>query len=140
MSRISGYDRTNSALRSISVDSIGQVDCNISNWPFPNRTARSLDLQPAALAVFATAGYINQIIVSNQSALKRYLKLYNVANATEANTPITTIVLFTGTYSIDLKYDIRSGGCSCRATTAVANADTGAPDANDVVITVIYNI
>jgi hypothetical protein len=111
---------------------------------------RSLDLDETEEDVKTSAGCLYKLRLTNRTTSARYVKLYN---ATAANvsvgttTPIDTIVVPGGT-SADLCTVITEsfGGVgltfdtalSLAATTGLADNDTGAPGANDVVATAYY--
>ena len=79
--------------------------------------------------------------LANAAAAIRYVKLYNKATAPDqTDTPLLTILLPASSAAniiapagIDF-----TTGISIRATTGVADNDTGAPSANDVVANVFY--
>jgi hypothetical protein len=111
---------------------------------------RSLDLDETEEEVKATAGCIYKIRISNFATSARYVKLYNLTTANTtvgSSTVIDTIpippaaaagnptVLTESFGGMGLTFDT---AISIAATTALADADTGAPSANDVVVTVFY--
>jgi hypothetical protein len=111
---------------------------------------RSLDLDETEEEVKATAGCLYKLRLTNRTTSARYVKLYNAtaANVTVGTTtPIDTIVV-PGGGSADLATVITEsfGGVGLTfdtalclaATTGLADNDTGAPGANDVVATAYY--
>lgn len=111
---------------------------------------RSLDLDESEEEVKGTAGCLYKLRLTNRTTSARYVKLYNAtaANVTVGTTtPIDTIVVPGGT-SADLCTVVTEsfGGVGLTfdtalclaATTALADNDTGAPGANDVVATAYY--
>jgi hypothetical protein len=109
---------------------------------------RSLDLDETEEEVSSGACTVHAVWVTNTSTGTRWLKFYN---ATAANTTVgTTTPLITigipGNSSDDIAghfgangYGITFGtALSVAVTTAVADADTGAPGANDVIINIFY--
>ncbi len=109
---------------------------------------RSLDLdEGAAEVVKATPGTLFGIWVCNQADSTRYLKIYNRVSATAGtHTPVITIPI-PGNSSDDVLAIMGIGGgkgvyfdtgICIAATTGIADADTGAPSANDVVINAFY--
>lgn len=104
---------------------------------------RSLDLDESEEEVKATAGVVYAIEVTNRSTAARYVKLYNAtaANVTVGTTtPVMTLCL---EGSQGMSWSIPQGiafdtAISAAATTGLADNDTGAPSANDVVIHVFY--
>ena len=103
---------------------------------------RNLDLGTTGVVVKASAGQLYALWVANQANAARYLKAYNKATApTQADTPVFTIpipALAAGTIAIPTVGDAFSAGISLRASTAIADNDTGAPSPNDVVVKVSY--
>jgi hypothetical protein len=118
---------------------------------FADETATdSVDLDETEEEVKATAGCLYKLRLTNRTTSARYVKLYNAtaANVTVGTTtPIDTIVV-PGGGSADLATVITEsfGGVGLTfdtalclaATTGLADNDTGAPGANDVVATAYY--
>lgn len=111
---------------------------------------RSLDLDETEEDVKTSAGCLYKLRLTNRATTARYVKLYNATAASVTvgtTTPIDTIVVPGGT-SADLCTVITEsfGGVgltfdtalSLAATTGLADNDTGAPSANDVVATAYY--
>jgi hypothetical protein len=111
---------------------------------------RSLDLDETEEDVKTSAGCLYKLRIANRTTSARYVKLYNAtaANVTVGTTtPIDTIVV-PGGGSADLATVITenfgglgltfSTALSMAATTGLADNDTGAPGANDVVVTAYY--
>ena len=78
--------------------------------------------------------------IMNNSAGKRYVKLYNSASATESNTPVYTLVVPSESpifmqYSPPILFDT---SLCLRGTTGLADNDTGAPASNDIVVAISY--
>lgn len=109
---------------------------------------RSLDLDETEEEVSAAACTVYSVWVTNTSTGTRFVKFYN---ATAANTTVgTTTPLITigipGNATDDIAGHFAGGGygitfgtaLTVAATTGVADADTGAPGANDVVINIFY--
>lgn len=121
--------------------------------PSPSTTGglsifRSLDLDETEEDVKTAAGMVYSLIITNIATTTRFVKFYN---ATAANvvvgttTPVITIPV-PGNASDDTTLVWNNGGMGIAfdtaicvaATTGLADADTGAPAANDVVINVFY--
>jgi hypothetical protein len=105
---------------------------------------RSLDLDESEEDVKTSAGCLYKLRIANLAATTRYVKLYNdtAANVVVGSaTPIDTIVVpaaavLTENFGgLGLTFDT---ALSMAATTALADADTGAPSANDVVVSAYY--
>jgi hypothetical protein len=125
----------------------------VTNQPHTNgglSVFRSLDLDETEEDVKTSAGCLYKLRLTNRTTSARYVKLYNAtaANVTVGTTtPIDTIVVPGGT-SADLCTVVTEsfGGVgltfdtalSLAATTGLADNDTGAPGANDVVATAYY--
>lgn len=111
-------------------------------------TFRSIDLDETEEEVKATAGTIYSIAAFNTTAAPLYLKLYNL---TAANTTVGTSTP-THTYVVPGNADSDGAGfvlsvpqgiafgtaISAAVTTAVADADTGAPGANACIVNIQY--
>jgi hypothetical protein len=94
-------------------------------------------------SVKTSAGTINSLNISNTNASATYFfKLYNKASAPVpgTDTPIHTIALPPGTRSIDTgAYGVRlATGIAYAITGAVADADTTAIPANEVLVNMSY--
>lgn len=106
-------------------------------------TFRSLDLDETEEDIKTSAGQIYAYYIYNNAASTRFIKVYNAtaANVTVGSTtPVWTIPVPAGS-AANLAFEhgvVFDTAISAAATTAVADADTGAPSANDVVIMVWY--
>jgi hypothetical protein len=109
---------------------------------------RSIDLDESEEEVKATAGQVYSVWVSNLATSTRFLKFYNAtaANVTVGTTtPVMTIAI-PGNASDDVTGSFNAGGLglafdtaiTVAATTGVADADTGAPGANEVLVNIGY--
>ena len=109
---------------------------------------RSLDLDETEEEVKATAGCVHAVWATNLATTTRFLKFYNAtaANVTVGTTtPVITIAL-PGNTSDDISAHFTGGGygiefstaITVAATTGIADADTGAPAANDVLVNIFY--
>jgi hypothetical protein len=109
---------------------------------------RSLDLDETEEEVKATAGQVYKIHFTNTATSTRWLKLYNAtaANVTVGTTtPVYTVGL-PGNTSDDISGTLDFGpqglafstAITAAATTGVADNDTGAPSANDVIVNIMY--
>jgi hypothetical protein len=108
---------------------------------------RSIDLDESEEDVKTSAGQVYSMWVSNMATSTRFVKFYNLtaANTTVgSSTPVITIAI-PGNASDDVTGLFGSGygiafdtAISVAATTGIADADTGAPAANDVAINVFY--
>jgi hypothetical protein len=109
---------------------------------------RSLDLDETEEEVKGSAGQIYGCWVTNTATSTRWLKVYNAtaANVTVGTTtPVITIGI-PGNTSDDISGVFANGGMgiafdtaiTVAATTGVADNDTGAPAANDVIVNVFY--
>lgn len=108
---------------------------------------RSLDLDESEEEVKGTAGTVYGLWFSNTATSTRFLKFYNATAASVTvgtTTPVLTLAL-PGNTSDDVSgvFSIAQGiafstAITVAATTAVADNDTGAPAANDVIVNVFY--
>lgn len=103
---------------------------------------RNLDVTTTGAVVKSSEGQIfGGIIHNNHASNPRFVKLYNKATAaTDADTPVMTIrIPPVSVFDFSVPNGVRfSAGISIRASTAQADADTGAPTANDVVANLFY--
>lgn len=109
---------------------------------------RSIDLDESEEEVKATAGQVYGMWVSNTATSTRFLKFYNAtaANVTVGTTtPVLTIAI-PGNSSDDITgffssaHGIAFGtAITVAATTGVADNDTGAPGANEVIVNIFYS-
>jgi hypothetical protein len=108
---------------------------------------RSLDLDESEEEVKSSAGTVYGVWFSNMATATRFLKFYNAttANVTVGTTtPVLTLAL-PGNSSDDVSGVISlpqgiafSTAITVAATTGIADNDTGAPSANDVLVNVFY--
>lgn len=109
---------------------------------------RSLDLDETEEDVKTSAGQVYGVWFTNTATATRWLKFYNAtaANVTVgATTPVLTVGM-PGNSSDDITGLFSNGGMGVAfdtaicvaATTGVADADTGAPSANDVIVNIFY--
>lgn len=117
---------------------VGIVPGTANGWtPY-----RDLNAGTTGQVVKASMGRIGGGIVSNNAAAARFLKLYDKATApTSSDTPVMTIQLpQASAISLDGLRDMQFlNGISYRASNAIADNDTTAPTANDVVLNLLYN-
>lgn len=104
---------------------------------------RSIDLDETEEEIKATAGTLFGYYFSNSNAAARFLKFYNAtaANVTVGTTtPVLTFYLpATSAGHVGLPYGVAfDTAITAAATTAVADNDTGAPSANDVILNAFY--
>lgn len=103
---------------------------------------RNIDLGVTGQVVRALPVKIATLFLNNQHATAmRFVKFYDKASAaTEADTPVHTIPVAPSVLGGAIAVNLSDGeftfdtGLSIRCSTAVADADTGAPSANDMVV------
>lgn len=109
---------------------------------------RSLDLDETEEEVKATAGCLYKIRATNRTTSVRYLKLYNATAASTTvgtTTPLDTIPLPANASDYTVLTESFGGlglafstALSMAVTTGFADNDTGAPGANDVIVSAYY--
>jgi hypothetical protein len=104
---------------------------------------RSIDLDETEEEIKATAGQVFGWYIFNAAATTHYVKFYNAtaANVTVGSTtPVMTIPVPAGSAAnVFTDTGIAFGtAITAAATTGVADADTGAPAANAVVVNILY--
>lgn len=104
---------------------------------------RTLDLDETEEEVKATAGNVYGYYFYNAATSVRYLKFYNATAASVSvgtTTPVLTFPLPASSAGhIAFPYAAGFSTAICvAATTGLADADTGAPAANDVILNVFY--
>lgn len=96
------------------------------------------------ISVKGSAGQIFGIIATNVNAAARFLKIYNTSSPTVGTTtPAMTIPIPGNTSGAGLVFTLPSGiafgtSIGIGITTGVADNDTGAPAANEVVVNILY--
>lgn len=108
---------------------------------------RSIDLDEGTGEVIkGSAGQLYALWVTNTATTTRFIKIYNAATCTMGTgTPVMTIGI-PGNASDDIAGHFTAGGYGIEfstgicfgATTGVADADTGAPGANDIIADALY--
>jgi hypothetical protein len=129
------------------------LDRKVITAPHPHTAGgltifRSLDLDETEEEVKASAGCVYSGWVSNLATSTRYLKFYNAtaANVTVGTTTPVITVPIPGNSTDDITAALTAGGfgitfdtaITVAATTGLADNDTGAPSANDVVVNIFY--
>lgn len=104
---------------------------------------KTLDLDETEEDVKTSAGNLYGFIITNVSAGTRYVKFYNATAASVtvgSTTPVMVVAVPTGAgVSAAYPFGIPFNTAICvAATTGVADADTGAPGANEVICTFFY--
>jgi hypothetical protein len=110
---------------------------------------RSIDLDESEEEVKASSGRIFGIVVANMAASPRYLKIYDAKAAdvtVGTTTPVATIPVPTPATAdgeeviipLPLQGLAFTTGITVAATTGLADDDTGAPGANEVILHVWY--
>jgi hypothetical protein len=103
---------------------------------------RSIDLDEGALEVVkASAGTVYGFVAINRSTAARYIKFSNATSGTVGTTAVYMTFPLEG--SQGMAYSIPQGivfstGITVGASTGLADNDTGAPAANDVVIQIFF--
>lgn len=108
---------------------------------------RSIDLDESEEEVKATAGCVYGWWITNLATSTRYVKFYNATAASTTvgtTTPVLTLPI-PGNSSDDIAANMLGGvgitfdtAITVAATTGLADGDTGAPGANEVVINLFY--
>lgn len=108
---------------------------------------RSIDLDESEEEVKASAGTVYGILFSNLATSTRFLKFYNATAASVTvgtTTPVLTLALpgnatddISGVISFPQGIAFSTAICAA-ATTGVADNDTGAPGANEVLVNILY--
>ena len=104
---------------------------------------RSIDIDESEEEVKASAGNVYGYYFANTNAAARYLKFYNATAASVSvgtTTPVMTLYMPPSSAGhVAFPYPIGFATAICvAATTGVADADTGAPSANDCLVMVYY--
>lgn len=103
---------------------------------------RNLDLDETGVVVDATPVKVRTLFINNLHATAtRFVKFYDKATAaTNADTPVFTIPVAASVLGGGVQVNLTHAelafatGLSMRATTGIADNDTGAPGANEVVV------
>lgn len=104
---------------------------------------RSLDLDETEEEVKGSAGTVYWLRWHNRSSAERFLKFYNATAASVTvgtTTPVLTIPLEADSgETVAIPHGLYfSTAITVAVTTGVADSDTGAPGANDVVVNIGY--
>lgn len=114
---------------------------NTKYGDFPFLTYRNINVGTTGAVVAANPACIYEYYFYNSGAAKAYVKLYNKATAgTSSDTPLRTYCIGAA-QGANLYMDKGIEfplGISIRATTGVADNDTGAPGANEVTVNIGY--
>lgn len=109
---------------------------------------RNLDIDETGVSIKASAGQVYDVHAWNRTTSARYLKLYDISAAPTVGTttPVVTIPLEpSGTNGLPKPTILRfkagmafASGIGIGCTTGFADNDTGAPGANDVIVSLGY--
>lgn len=153
---MAGYQADEASTDSVDEGDAGAarmtLDRKVITNPQPHTTGglsifRSLDLDETEEEVKATAGQVYGWFIANLATSTRFVKFYNAtaANVTVGTTtPVITLPI-PGNSTDDVAANALGGmgivfdtAITVAATSALADADTTAPGANDVVINLFY--
>jgi len=104
-------------------------------------TYRDIDADEDGVLVKNAAGQVYGWAITNNAAATRFVKLYAHADApTNGDTPLLTLEIPAGAMTnVSYPQGIAfASGIGIRTTTGVADADVGAPAANDMVVNIFY--
>ena len=153
---IAGFQADEASIDSVDEGDAGAarmtLDRKVITQPQPHTAGglsifRSLDLDETEEDVKTSAGQVYAVWFSNMATTTRFLKFYNAtaANVTVGTTtPVLTLALpgnssddISGVFSstMGIAFDT---AITVAATTGLADNDTGAPAANDVICNVFY--
>lgn len=129
------------AVKSVTNPSFEQAVAGTAGGATMSKTVSAASTN--ATSVKASAGQVYGIVVNNQNAAVRYLKLYNKASSPTVgtDTPVKTIAIQPGqTLSVPVPAVgwVFSTGIAFALTTGVADSDTGAVSANEHVVNIDY--
>ena len=129
-------------LQSLASASQGQTSIAISAAVGPQTPFRTTDANTTGQVVKASTGVIGAIHAYNNAATVRYLKIYDKATAAlSSDTPNRTIGLPANSMT-NIVYVFTPrflNGIGIRCTTGLPDNDTGAPTANDVMVTMDFS-
>lgn len=137
-------DSVNNLFKPVSIHSGGQLEVQAHAGDDGGADIfRSLDVDETEEQIKATAGNVYWVTGFNEANATRYLKIYNdtAANVVVGTTtPVLTLPL---TKEVAFQFAITQGlyfdtAITVAATTGLADNNTGAPGANDVVCNVGY--
>ena len=130
----------------VAVDATGQGDVPVSLSPQTSgglSIFRSIDLDESEEEIKGSAGQLFGFFLYNLAAASVYIKFYNATAAAVVvgtTTPVLTIPLDADQGAVvEFTNGIAfSTAITVAATTGIADADTGAPGANEVIANVFY--
>lgn len=102
---------------------------------------RNLNLGVTGVVPKAAPGQLYGWYLANNAAAVRYVKVYDTASTPDGTfTPVLTLALpANSAANVFLATGMEFlNGIALRASTGVADNDTGAPTANDVIVNVFY--
>lgn len=119
----------------------GSIVNDVPQGKVGTETFRTLDLLNTAQNISLVRCNLFSIFIRNRGAAERFVKLYNKASATSADTPIATYSIPNGVEPlvIDLPKGMQfNTACSIRGTTGIADNDNVAPTTNDLVVVIQF--
>lgn len=131
--------------RAVVVDAAGHLQVDVRTMPAVAMSSalayRNIDLQPTASQVGSGSTSLVSVFAFNNSAADAFLKIYNSVSAPDENsTPVWTLALQPNNRQ-DMALPcpvLFASGLWLRATTGIADNNTGAPGANTVIVALQY--
>lgn len=120
-------------VRQVALDPANDAGIGYSPYGYVSSGAANQDSTTAKNGAATVGGFCFQ---NNHATAERFVKLYNKANPTSADTPVQTYALAPGGGGVSRTGLMMafSTALSFRITTGVAAADTGAASAGDVTV------
>ena len=139
---ILGFDGTN--YQRVKTDTSGNVSVVLQASTSGGMTTyRNLDVQSTGVNVKSSAGKVYGWFIANNSSSIRYVKLYNKATAPTVgtDTPLITLPIPANAASnVEFSNGLAfSTGIGIGGVTGVADNNTGAPTANDIICNLFYS-
>lgn len=108
----------------------------------PYKIVKNIDVDESGDVGVGTRARLHGIIAYNTNAAELFLKIYNKATAPTVGTDVPAMTIgippagtITATWIDGIMFET---GVGLGATTGVADNDTGAPGANDMIVTLLY--
>ena len=85
--------------------------------------------------------FLHNVVANNNDATNLWLKIYDEVGATFLSTPVMTLLVPIGeTVTFDFEGAAFTNAIGFRATTGVADTDTGVPTTNGMIVVALWSL
>lgn len=130
----------------VAVSSVGgtvAVTGSLTTTPVSKTIYRNLDVDEGAADDIpgSANSFLHNVVANNNDATNLWLKIYDEVGATFLSTPVMTLLVPIGeTVTFDFEGAAFTNAIGFRATTGVADTDTGVPTTNGMIVVALWSL